>query len=263
MLMRPARRRWAARCTALAALALLAAASEPATPQDAAAERYAAAALILEQVSWPSDYNIAAENLEAAVLLDPDWAEPFYTLGLVYAKQGRYAEAAESLRTYLELKPGARDFAAVTGMIAVLDAKALRGIDRALVVEALTTLDDAALWRRTSGDERAQDFIPLFRETPGGLVMAARVDAESQARKDHAVDLAADRKSLQAEFDLAKFQPPAPGYSCGGEALCNYRVKVDVVLDGPGLVEIELSFTALYDAGPLLDAKPHYFYFKP
>jgi tetratricopeptide (TPR) repeat protein len=68
---------------------------------------------------WQSgDFPAAADQLRAAIQIQPDYAEAYYTLGTVLKQMEKYPEAAESLRQAIKLQP---DFAgAHTTLAAVL-----------------------------------------------------------------------------------------------------------------------------------------------
>jgi uncharacterized protein HemY len=62
---------------------------------------YLRARLLVRQESWLA----AAEALERAVALKPDFAQAFRQLAAVYARLGRRQEAQEALQRFRELEP--------------------------------------------------------------------------------------------------------------------------------------------------------------
>ena len=87
---------------------LLAGADDTSMPSgQKALENYQDIIVTLNEVDGPDDYDFAVQHLTSIIQFYPDWPEPYYTLGILLEKQGRYDEAAEALRTYLALKPNA------------------------------------------------------------------------------------------------------------------------------------------------------------
>jgi tetratricopeptide (TPR) repeat protein len=54
------------------------------------------------------EFELAADELQAAIDAKPDYAEAFYTLGTVLKQQGKLQQAADALRQAIHLQP---DFA--------------------------------------------------------------------------------------------------------------------------------------------------------
>ena len=54
-------------------------------------------------------FGAALEKLDTAIKLRPDLAEAHYNLGLALGEKGQTAEAIESLREAIRLKPGQPD----------------------------------------------------------------------------------------------------------------------------------------------------------
>ena len=57
----------------------------------------------------PAEYEEAIREFEQAVSLAPDWSAPYFNLGYVLKEAGKYQEALDSYRKYLELVPKAPD----------------------------------------------------------------------------------------------------------------------------------------------------------
>lgn len=63
----------------------------------------------IELAKTPADYEKAAREFNEAIRLSPEWADPYYNLGLIQEKLEKYEEAIASLGQYLRLAPGAAD----------------------------------------------------------------------------------------------------------------------------------------------------------
>ena len=57
----------------------------------------------------PTGYEEAIREFEQAVSLAPDWPAPYFNLGCVQKEVGKYQEALDNYRKYLELVPNAPD----------------------------------------------------------------------------------------------------------------------------------------------------------
>ena len=71
----------------------------------------------LETTKGSEDYEDAIREFDSACKSAPDWPEPYYNLGVVQGKAGKYEEAARSLRRYLDLQPDAKDARAVKDLV--------------------------------------------------------------------------------------------------------------------------------------------------
>jgi tetratricopeptide (TPR) repeat protein len=71
----------------------------------------------VEMARTPADFAAALEEYSRAAELAPDWADPYYNLGMIQNRLERYAEAVRNLRRYLELAPGAPDAAEVQNLL--------------------------------------------------------------------------------------------------------------------------------------------------
>lgn len=77
----------------------------------------------VEMAQSADDYDKAIKELVQAIRLAPDQPGPYYNLGLLQEKTGRYADAAESLKQYLRLSPNADDADKVQSHINRLEYK--------------------------------------------------------------------------------------------------------------------------------------------
>jgi tetratricopeptide (TPR) repeat protein len=63
----------------------------------------------VEMANSPDDYKSAIKEFEQAVRLAPRWPAPYFNLGYLHNKVGKYQEALNSYRKYLVLVPNAPD----------------------------------------------------------------------------------------------------------------------------------------------------------
>lgn len=100
----------------------------PASAQEAAVpslqRQYDHAVAAAEKATDQAGYAAAIAELRAIIAAAPQWPAPQYSLGMLLAKAGQPGEAAQSLRTYLALQPGALNSDSIRRLIADLDAKA-------------------------------------------------------------------------------------------------------------------------------------------
>jgi len=216
----------------------------------------------LDQADGPEDYDFAKDHLSLIIQFYPDWPEPYYTLGIVLEKQGHFEQAAEALRTYLALKPNARDAGQVTQMIDKLDAKARRGLDLEAVTEILVGLDDENEWGRAYGSTERERFLPVFRKTPNGLVAVVEMDAQNRAKDQIYIGLKEGDRAFWVKRVVRNFAPPEPGYTCAGNSLCDLEVTATITVRSPGEVKIKLVCAILYDERTLPFGEWEYVYFR-
>ncbi len=75
----------------------------------------------VEMAKTPADYEAAIAEFEKAGSLFPDWPELYYNLGLVQEKAGKYEDAINSLKRYVQLAPNASDVESVKSLINKLE----------------------------------------------------------------------------------------------------------------------------------------------
>lgn len=63
----------------------------------------------LEMAQDNGGYQKAADEFEEAAKLAPQWAAPYFDLGVIYSKMERYDDALRNYKKYLELSPRAKD----------------------------------------------------------------------------------------------------------------------------------------------------------
>ncbi len=110
----------------------------------------------IEMARSPHDYELAIDEFRRAQSLAPQWPDPWYNLGLVQDKAGRFRDAAVSLRQYLRLAPNAPDAATVKALVDKLEFKAEQTLADDEVPEILATIADANRWKvvaRTPADQ--------------------------------------------------------------------------------------------------------------
>lgn len=245
------------------AASLLAGADNTSLPAgEKALENYQAIVSMLEAVDGPEDYEFAVQHLTSIIQFYPDWPEPYYTLGIVLEKEGRFAEAAEALRTYLVLKPDARNAGQVAQLVDRLDAKARRGLDLETVTGILVGLNDESQWKQAYGNPERARFLPVFRKTPNGLVAMVEVDARTRAIEPIHIGLKEGDKSFWVKRVVRNFAPPEQGHTCAGKPLCDLEVTTTITIRSPGQVTIRLVCVTIYDQQALPFGEWEYVYFR-
>ncbi|MBT0653073.1 tetratricopeptide repeat protein [Geomobilimonas luticola] len=71
----------------------------------------------LEMAKSPADLEDAVRELQKAVELAPDWADPYYSLGILQNRLERFDDALKNLARYLQLAPNARNAQEVKQLI--------------------------------------------------------------------------------------------------------------------------------------------------
>ena len=64
---------------------------------------------VAEKALDDQNINVAVDNYEKAVAIEPMWPEGWYSLALLYGEQSNYGGAANCMKHYLELVPDAPD----------------------------------------------------------------------------------------------------------------------------------------------------------
>jgi len=247
---------------ALSAL-MLVAATEVEDPSAAALAHYAVALSILQDDAGPSVYDEAIEQLRLAIEVEPDWPEPYYSLGVLAEKAGRFEEAAESLRTYLELKPNARNAGAVRTMISVLDDRAAKGLNRDGVIDLLVGLHDPLLWKRSYGSDAALRFVPRFRRSAVGVdALVERVTGQSDYEAV-SIGISDDTRTVEISYHATSFTHPDYSLSCDQGTICKYLVAVKIVIPHHNNMHIHLSYYEIKDGSARYIGLDDFELFKP
>ena len=112
----------------------------------------------------PEDYAAAIEEFEQAARLAPGWPDPYYNLGLVQEKAGKFREAIVSLNRYLQLAPNAPDAAKIQEHIYKLEYKAEREniLTIADIVDVLVSFGKEETWEieKRGKHEQNATFVP-------------------------------------------------------------------------------------------------------
>lgn len=247
---------------ALSAL-MLVAATEVEEPSAAALSHYAAAISTLQNDEGPSAYDLAIEQFRLAIEVEPDWPEPYYSLGVVAEKAGRFEEAAESLRTYLELKPNARNAGAVRSMISVLDDRAAEGLNRDSVIDLLVGLHDPLLWKRSPESDAALRFIPRFRRSAVGVdALIERVTGQSDYEAV-SIGISDDTRTVEISYYATRFTHSSLASECNGGIPCKYIIAVSIVMPHQNYVHAGLSYYEIKDGESRYIGSDAFEFFKP
>lgn len=75
----------------------------------------------VETAKTPEDYELAIKEFEQAVRFAPNLPEPYYNLGVLQEKTGKYGDAVANLKQYLRLAPDAGDAEEVKSLINKLE----------------------------------------------------------------------------------------------------------------------------------------------
>jgi len=103
----------------------------------------------VEMATVPADYDLAIEEFTKARSLAPDWPDVYYNLGAVQEKAGKFGEAAESLKRYLQLAPNAANAESVRNLIIRLEFKAEQTITDEVALDIFRSLGDGNIWKLT------------------------------------------------------------------------------------------------------------------
>lgn len=224
---------------ALSALMLIAA-TEIEEPSAAALAHYTVGVSNLRDDAGPPAYDLAIEQFRLAIEVEPDWPEPYYSLGVAAERAGRFEEAAESLRTYLQLKPNARNADAVRSMISVLDDRIAHGLNRDAVIDLLAGLHDPLLWKRSPGNDAALRLVPRFRRSAVGVdALIERPAGQSEAVS---IGISDDTRTVEISYYATTFTHPSVSPGCEGGSICQYLVSVSVVIPHQNYIHVHLSY---------------------
>lgn len=226
---------------ALSAVMLIAAA-EVEDPSAAALAHYTVALSNLQDDAGPPAYDLAIEQFRLAIEVEPDWPEPYYSLGVVAERAGRFEEAAESLRTYLQLKPNARNADAVRSMISVLDDRIAHGLNRDAVVGLLAGLHDPLLWKRSPGSDPALRFLPRFRRSDGGVeALIERVTGQPDYDAV-SIGISDETRTVEISYYATRFTHPYISSGCDKGVSCKYLVSVRIVIPHQNGIHVRLMY---------------------
>ena len=94
----------------------------PAVPE-ASRQLFALATDQIKQATTPSALDSPIALLDKALTLAPWWGNAYYNLSRALEMQGRYSEAIQQMRLYLETKPSETDAEEAKGRIVVLETQ--------------------------------------------------------------------------------------------------------------------------------------------
>ena len=103
----------------------------------------------VEMATVPADYDLAIEEFTKAQSLAPDWPDVYYNLGVAQEKAGKFKEAADSLKRYLQLTPTAPNAESVRNLIIRLEFKAEQTITDKVALDIFASLSDSNIWKLT------------------------------------------------------------------------------------------------------------------
>lgn len=99
-----------------------------------------------EMARIPADYETAIEEFDKARNLAPDWPDVYWNLADAQEKAGKFQDAAESLKRYLQLFPAAPQAPEIRDRIARLEFKAEQVITDEAALEIFSSLGNQDLW---------------------------------------------------------------------------------------------------------------------
>ena len=103
----------------------------------------------VEMAKSSGEYEQAIKEFQEAVRLAPTWPAPYYNLGLVQEKAGKFREAVASLNRYLQLAPNAPDADTVRTLVYKLEFKVENEISDSEALDIFASLSDDGKWKRT------------------------------------------------------------------------------------------------------------------
>lgn len=120
----------------------------------------------LEIAKTNEDYSAAINEYNEAAKLAPNWADVYFAIGQVYEKMGKYADAIQNYKKYLELSPNAQNAETVRATIYKLEYKEEQEKKKLAVIEG---------W--ASGVASAKNSQPsfatsvVFKQVNGDMMM--------------------------------------------------------------------------------------------
>ena len=102
-----------------------------------------------EMATVPADYDLAIEEFTKARSLAPDWPDVYYNLAVAQERAGKFGEAADSLKRYLQLAPNAPNAESVRNLIIRLEFKAEQTITDEVALDIFRLLGDSSIWKLT------------------------------------------------------------------------------------------------------------------
>ena len=153
-----------------------------------AMRHYNRALAAVETAKSSEDYEDAIKEYEEATQAAPEWADPYYGMGLVQEKAGKYRDAVASLKKYLELDPDAADARAVKDRIYQLEYKAEQEITRDEALDIFGLLLDETKWKRSETEITSvpqpfdgADFVQNLNRQGDRIAVTYRSDKQRTA----------------------------------------------------------------------------------
>ncbi|MBA4389939.1 MAG: hypothetical protein C0399_03275 [Syntrophus sp. (in: bacteria)] len=138
----------------------------------------------VEMAKVPADYDLAIEEFTKAQSLAPDWPEVYYNLGVVQEKAGKFREAADSLKRYLQLVPKAPDTESLKNLITKLEFKAEQTITDEVALDIFGSLGNSSMWQlkgTTPGsDPKEIGSMRFFRRDGQQIIIAYESGVDSK-----------------------------------------------------------------------------------
>jgi len=176
----------------------------------------------VEMAKTAEDYEQAIKEFQEAVRIAPDWAAPYYNLGLVQEKAGKLKEAVISLDRYLQLSPNAPDNTEVREFIYKLEYKAEQVITREDALDIYGSLPDTK-WE-LSGDTSAvyKSWIKGFRREGNRIAITYFCDIQKQ--NNYCTEYA----EMDGKTNILKFQLYFGNFywPCSGVGRCDGAMGV-------------------------------------
>ena len=132
----------------LAVSALLLSAVDAQTIPEEARRHMARGQAAVEMAKSSEDYEAAIREFQEAARLAPDWPDPYFNLGLVQEKAGKFREAIASLNRYFQLAPNAPDAAKIQEQIYKLEYKAEQVLSVSDIIDVLVSFSN---WEKAGG----------------------------------------------------------------------------------------------------------------
>jgi tetratricopeptide (TPR) repeat protein len=115
----------------------------------------------VEMAKSPVDLDDAVKEFQEAARLAPDWPDPYYNLGLVQEKAGKFREAIANLKECLRLAPNAPDAAKVKEQIYKLEYKTEQVLSVSDIIDVLVSFSN---WEKAGGRCIDQPFAFIKRK---------------------------------------------------------------------------------------------------
>ena len=175
----------------------------------------------VEMAKTPEDYEQAIKEFQEAARIAPDWAEPYYNLGLVQEKAGKLKDAIISLNKYVQLSPDAPDTDEVRGFIYKLEYRAEQEITADDALNLYGSLLDTGKWE-LSGDTSAayRGWIKGFRREGNRIAITYISDIFTQNISTAYAEMDGKAKNLKFQLYFDNWYYPCSGgvKRCSGAA---------------------------------------------